>query len=104
MGSTADIGAKMNAADMREAGVRRDTKLIVSGLAVVAALLRLRALNAKSFWLDEIASVVIARMPDNWFWHWLWTQEGNMSLYYVMLRPWLQIHLGEATARLLSVL
>ena len=26
-----------------------------------------------------------------------------MALYYVMLRPWLQIHLGEATIRMLSV-
>ncbi len=104
MGSTADIGATMSAADMREAGVRRDTRLIVAGLTVLAAVLRLRALNAKSFWLDEIASVVIARMPENWFWHWLWTQEGNMVLYYVMLRPWIGIHLGEATVRLLSVI
>ena len=55
--------------------------------------MRLRGLQAKSFWLDEIASIVIARMPGDSFWHWLWTEEGNMALYYVMLRPWLEIHL-----------
>ena len=82
----------------------RNTTLIVSGIVVLGAVLRLVALGAKSFWLDEIASVVIARAPGNWFWHWLWTEEGNMALYYVMLRPWLEIHLGEATVRLLSVL
>jgi 4-amino-4-deoxy-L-arabinose transferase-like glycosyltransferase len=93
----------MSAADMRLAGQRRDTRILLWGIVVLGALLRVYALGAKSFWLDEIASVVIARMPGNSFWHWLWTDEGNMALYYVMLRPWLQIHLGEATIRLLSV-
>src|SRR6516164_10656910 len=83
---------------------RRDTRILLWLIVVAAAFLRLWALNAKSFWLDEIASVVIARMPGNSFWHWLWTEEGNMALYYVMLRPWIEIHLGEATIRLLSVI
>ena len=94
----------MSAAEMRARAQRRDTKLMLWGIVALGAALRLVELGAKSFWLDEIASVVIARMPGNWFWHWLWTQEGNMALYYVMLRPWLEIHLGEATVRLLSVL
>ena len=83
---------------------QRDTALMLWIIVALGAALRLIALGAKSFWLDEIASVVIARMPGNSFWHWLWTEEGNMALYYVMLRPWLGIHLGEATVRLLSVL
>jgi uncharacterized membrane protein len=94
----------MNAAEMRLAAQRRDTKMMAWGIVALGALLRLRALSAKSFWLDEIASVVIARMPGHSFWHWLWTEEGNMALYYVMLRPWLEIHLGEGMVRLLSVL
>jgi len=94
----------MNAADMRLAARRRDTKLMLWGIVALGSVLRLHALGAKSFWLDEIASVAIARTPSSWFWHWLWTEEGNMALYYVMLRPWLEIHLGEATVRLLSVL
>ena len=93
----------MSAADMRLTAQRRDTQILLWGIVFLGALLRVYALGAKSFWLDEIASVVIARMPGNSFWHWLWTDEGNMALYYVMLRPWLQIHLGEATIRLLSV-
>ena len=104
MSSSADVAARMNAAEMRLAAQRRDTKMMGWGIVALGTLLRLRALSAKSFWLDEIASVVIARMPGNWFWHWLWTEEGNMALYYVMLRPWLQIHMGEGTVRLLSVL
>jgi mannosyltransferase len=103
MGSIGDTAARMNAADMRLAAQRRDTRILLWGIVAVGALLRLWELNAKSFWLDEIASVVIARMPGQSFWHWLWTEEGNMALYYVMLRPWLEIHLGEATVRLLSV-
>jgi mannosyltransferase len=87
-----------------EAAGRRDSTLMLWGIVALGAALRLIALGAKSFWLDEIASVVIARMPGNSFWHWLWTEEGNMALYYVMLRPWLGIHLGESTVRLLSVL
>ena len=84
-----------------------DARTIPSALWIIVALgaaLRLIALGHKSFWLDEIASVVIARMPGNSFWWWVWHDEGNMALYYVMLRPWLHIHLGEATVRLLSVL
>jgi uncharacterized membrane protein len=104
MSSSADTAFHMNAADMGLAAQRRDAKLMLWGIIALGAALRLISLGAKSFWLDEIASVVIARMPGNSFWHWLWTEEGNMALYYVMLRPWLDIHLGEGTVRLLSVL
>jgi uncharacterized membrane protein len=95
---------QVSAADMRESARRRDTRLVLTGIVVLGSLLRVYALGAKSFWLDEIASVVIARMPGNSFWWWLWHEEGNMALYYVMLRPWLGIHMGEATIRLLSAL
>ena len=94
----------MSPEELRTAAQRRDTRIMMWGIVALGTVLRLRALGAKSFWLDEIASIVIARMPGNSFWRHLWTEEGNMALYYVMLRPWLQIHLGEATVRLLSVL
>ena len=70
----------------------------------MGAVLRLIALGHKSFWLDEIASVVIVRMTGNSFWSWVWRSEGNMALYYIMLRPWLHFGLGEASVRMLSVL
>jgi 4-amino-4-deoxy-L-arabinose transferase-like glycosyltransferase len=69
----------------------------------LAAVVRLIALGRKSFWLDEIASVAIARRPSPVFWHFLWHEEGNMALYYVLLKPWLHLGYGEATVRLLSV-
>ena len=94
----------MSADELRAVAQRRDTRILLWLIVALGAYLRVRGLQGKSFWLDEIASVVIARMPGNSFWHWLWTEEGNMALYYVMLRPWLEIHLGEATVRVLSVL
>ena len=105
MGTSAHgVSVRINDEEMRAKAERRDTRILLWLIVALGAFLRLRGLQAKSFWLDEIASVVIARMPGNSFWHWLWTNEGNMALYYVMLRPWLEIHLGEATIRLLSVI
>ena len=72
-----------------------------SSLGVV---LRLIALGYKSFWIDEIASVAIARRASPVFWHFLWHDEGNMAAYYVLLRPWLHFGYGEGMVRLLSVI
>lgn len=66
--------------------------------------MRLVALGYKSFWLDEIASVVITRLPGPGFWSMLWHAEGNMALYYVLLRPWLHFGVGEGGVRVLSAL
>ncbi|MDR3749600.1 MAG: glycosyltransferase family 39 protein [Acidobacteriota bacterium] len=73
--------------------------------AVVAlgAVLRLIAIGHRSFWLDEIASVVIAGLPPRVFWSALWHNEGNMALYYVLLRPWLHFGTNETSVGLLSV-
>ena len=71
-------------------------------IVALGAVLRLVALGHKSFWLDEIASVVITRLPSQAFWSMLWHAEGNMALYYVLLRPWLHFGDGEASVRVLS--
>ena len=73
--------------------------MIAAGL-----ILRLIALGYKSLWIDEIASVAIARRASPAFWHFLWHDEGNMAAYYVLLRPWLHFGYGEGTVRLLSVI
>jgi mannosyltransferase len=73
-------------------------------IVAVGTALRLFALGNKSFWIDEIASVAIARRTTPVFWHFLWHDEGNMAAYYVLLRPWLRLGYGEGTVRLLSVL
>lgn len=69
-----------------------------------AALLCLRHLAAKSFWFDEGASVGIARLDWYNFVRLLWRREGNMSLYYLMLRGWLHWGGSEAFIRGLSVI
>ena len=91
-------------ADVHEPEDVPNTVLVVSGIVALGAVLRLIGLGYKSFWLDEIASVVIVRMSGNSFWSWVWRSEGNMALYYVMLRPWMHFGLGEASVRMLSVL
>jgi uncharacterized membrane protein len=73
-------------------------------VVALGAVLRLAALGHKSFWLDEITSVAIVQRPGAAFWHFLWHEEGNMAMYYVLLRPWLHFGSSEAVARLLSVL
>jgi mannosyltransferase len=74
-------------------------------ILIVGAILRLVELGRKSFWLDEITTVAIVRMPGLSFWSRVWHDEGNMALYYALLRGWM--HFGsssEATIRLLSVI
>jgi 4-amino-4-deoxy-L-arabinose transferase-like glycosyltransferase len=73
-------------------------------VVALGAVLRLVALGHKSFWLDEITSVAIVQQPSAAFWHFLWHEEGNMAMYYVLLRPWLHFGNSEAIIRLLSVL
>jgi mannosyltransferase len=73
-------------------------------IVAVGTLLRLVLVGHKSFWIDEIASVAIARRTTPVFWHFLWHDEGNMAAYYVLLRPWLSFGYGEGTVRLLSVI
>ncbi|MBZ5706749.1 MAG: glycosyltransferase family 39 protein [Acidobacteriia bacterium] len=72
-------------------------------ITAAAALLRFHAITAKSFWFDEGVSVAVARL-DWWnFVRILWRREANMSLYYLVLRPWLQFGQSEAFIRGLSV-
>lgn len=68
-----------------------------------AAWLRLHDIAAKSFWIDEGASVAIARMDWFNFARLLWRREANMTLYYLVLRPWLHVGESEAWVRGLSV-
>jgi mannosyltransferase len=87
-----------------EDGSARGDALWMWTILAAGAVLRLIALGHKSFWIDEIASVAIARRPAPFFWHFLWHDEGNMALYYVLLRPWLHFGYGEGAVRALSVI
>ena len=77
---------------------------LIAVITLAAAVLRIHAITAKSFWGDEAYSVEIARLPWPDFFHILWFREANMSLYYLLLRFWLHLGSGEAWIRGLSVL
>jgi len=80
----------------------RSASLWLWAIIGLGAVLRLVALGRKSLWLDEIATAFIIRLPDRLFWSVLWHDEGNMALYYVLLRPWLHFGGSEGSIRLLS--
>jgi 4-amino-4-deoxy-L-arabinose transferase-like glycosyltransferase len=61
-------------------------------------------LGSRSLWGDEAFSITLARKPFGEFWHVVTTSQANMSLYYVLLRGWVELGDGEAVVRLLSVL
>jgi mannosyltransferase len=77
---------------------------LISGITVLAALLRLLYLGKKSFWLDEIVSVSIARLDPAGFRNIVLSWELNEGLYYTLLRSWMHLGQGEFFVRLLSLL
>jgi mannosyltransferase len=80
------------------------TALALIAISGIATGLRLYMLGARSLWLDEGMSVGFARLPWPEFTELLWQREGNMSLYYVLLRWWLSVGDSEARIRGLSVI
>lgn len=76
----------------------------VVSLTALAAILRFFHLGAKSFWYDEGITFVIVHRGWEPFRHLLWTQEGNMALYYLLLRPCLHLGTSEFALRALSAI
>src|SRR5438552_1309014 len=76
-----------------------------AALAFIVTLgsgLRFWHLGARSLWVDEGATAVIARL-DWWnFLRLLWRREANMSFYYLLMRGWIHLGHGEAWLRALS--
>lgn len=72
--------------------------LVAAGIAI-----RVWCLACKPFWFDECFSVEVARIDWRNFLHLLWWREANMSLYYVLLRIWLQFGQSPFFIRSLSV-
>jgi hypothetical protein len=77
---------------------------ILAAITVAGAFFRFHALAAKTFWFDEGMSVGIARLDWYNFIRILWRREANMSLYYLLLRPWLHFGRSEFFVRSLSVI
>ena len=97
--ATTTEGTREAQADL---AVAKSSSLGLWAVVALSAVLRLIAIGYRSLWLDEIASVVIAGLPRHAFWQMLWHHEGNMALYYVLLRPWLHFGVSETSVRLLS--
>ena len=87
----------------RPEGSSPAVSLAVAAITLLAALVRLRSLDALGITLDEGFSIFLARAPFSEFAHTIWRSELNMSPYYLLLRGW--IHLGhtEWTIRMLGV-
>lgn len=82
----------------------RSAPIALGAVIVVAAALRFVHLGAKSVWSDEAFSIFLARQNWSNFWHMVSTAEANMSLYYLLLRGWLQVGDGAWWVRFLSAL
>ena len=95
MATTANSDHMSFSASSRVSVALRNPDLwLVFFITLAAAVLRLHMLATKSLWIDEAASVSFARMGMLPFLKLLWAYQGNMALYYFLLRFW--IHLGDS--------
>lgn len=78
--------------------------MILGVTTLFGAALRLHLLGARSLWIDEAASVQFATLPWRSFLRTLWSYQGNMTLYYFLLRAWIHLGDSEFVVRSLSVL
>jgi len=78
--------------------------ILLAGIMLLGAVLRLLYLGSKSLWQDEAVSVFIGRLSGAEFRRILWNHELNMAAYYWLLRFWLRLGSDEFTLRLLSAL
>jgi mannosyltransferase len=77
----------------------------IAALIAVGVLLRLYRLGIEPLWLDEAASLTLARLPLSMIWSWAPTVDpANPPLYYALLHLWLRVGDTETVLRLLSVM
>ena len=100
--SEAGVTTTSEAGDDGPFGPRNSLRLW--SLVALGAVLRLVALGHKSFWLDEIASIAIVQRPSAAFWHFLWHEEGNMAMYYVLRRASSRVGRPASTLYVLNAL
>ncbi len=79
--------------------------MILALLTIAGAWLRLSHLGAKSLWLDEGATVALARASWQHFaWVW-WHGEANLqTIYFLLMRGWIHLGSSEAWLRLPSAI
>ncbi len=80
---------------------RRDRVLLLTFLTLAGAAFRLFHLGAKSIWLDEGATVTLARMAWPHFVHVWWYGEASFQgAFFLLMRGWLHLGQSEAWVRL----
>jgi mannosyltransferase len=84
---------------------RGNATLLLTLLTIAGAWLRLSHLGGKSLWLDEGATVALARTSWQHFgWVW-WYGEANLqTVYFLLMRGWIGFGQSEAWLRLPSAL
>jgi mannosyltransferase len=78
--------------------------LLLSGILLCGGVLRFVFLGRKSFFEDELFSLVVARQHLPAFFRTLLSGEANMGLYYFLLHFWSYMGRSEFVVRSLSVL
>ena len=73
-------------------------------LFAASIAIRFWCLVCKPFWFDEAYSVELAWIDWRNFLHLLWWREANMTLYYMLLRGWMEFGDSPYFVRTLSVL
>lgn len=88
-----------------DTSARRRTTLLLTLLTLAGAWLRLSHLGAKSLWLDEGATVALARASWRHFaWVWWHGEASLQTIYFLLMRGWGHLGLSEAWLRLPSAL
>ncbi|HKD84018.1 MAG TPA: glycosyltransferase family 39 protein [Terriglobales bacterium] len=84
---------------------QKQLAILLSLLTIAGAWLRLSHLGSKSLWLDEGATVALARASWQHFWWVWWHGEANLqTIYFLLMRGWIHLGDGEAWLRLPSAL
>ncbi len=85
--------------------VTHSSTILLALVTLAGAWLRLSHLGSKSLWLDEGATVALARASWQHFaWVW-WYGEANLqTVYFLLMRAWIHGGLSEAWLRLPSAL
>src|SRR5579871_497402 len=91
--------------DVPHGGEHRHAKVLLILLTVAGAVLRFWHLGAKSLWLDEGATVAMARTSWQHFaWVWWHGEASLQTIYFLLMRAWVHGGLSETWLRLPSAL
>ncbi|HUK73920.1 MAG TPA: glycosyltransferase family 39 protein [Candidatus Bathyarchaeia archaeon] len=86
-------------------GPRRRAILVLTLLTLAGAWLRLWHLGSKSLWLDEGATVALARTSwPHFAWVWWHGEASLQTIYFLLMRGWVQAGLSETWLRLPAAL